>query len=1657
MRSFLLFLFLPLSVWSSQTLWTKADFEPDSIYSGCVNVITGEYVESHLDLAVRAQAPLFLDRHMAGSSERCGSFATGTLFFDLDASWHNQRPCTVERERRPDRCKLYLSYPGHGALEYRWFERPCGRWSPTAHRFYCNQGGGDVSGRNNPRNQVVTYEGGGDFIVRGGDGGRALYRFDVNDSADLYATSLIKGELKEHQLPSGATLSYKRKSSPLSGLIEARSPGGELLGSIRISSKEGGARTVAKGSDGQQLSIWRRRGGCGKEVARVELEGHPAVDYTYFEGDLGHPSLSTTARRPIKREEPCGRYLEFSYYTGHKTQVGKEVIDYSHIPGGSRRDGHPIIGRVRRIFAPVGDGGERAEIAEFRYTFDFRGGGKPDHYSGETAVRDGCGTVSKYWYDYGRRLTHYRTYDASGLLRSIRFLWGHDQHNVGDLLGKLVSDGEGQPRVAYWYEYDRFGNVTKESIWGNLTGSGRLKVDAKHVPIPSRGVECHGVEMAYTLPAGGVLENRFSNLLVSRREMGREDRYTYLEGTDLIASHEIVSDGTLFKKTSYSYDDEHFLTERREQCGCVHKIWRFERFGPGPLFGFVRREEELFVDGDRGEERLLSAVERDFDPKTKLVQCEHYFDGCNQERYTLTYGYDRAGRRTYFCDALGREFEWCYDENGNLCKELGPRLGSGVSYSYDLANRLTKVRRYCPEGSQTTSYEYDVAGRVTLERDWLGVETRYGYDGLGRRTEEHFADGSSRYKTWDVLGGVSSFEDELGNATHFTYNSRGQQTRASYPDGTHEKSSYDLKGRRVYHRARDGVVTRWSYNPLDQVVRKEVVSADGAHSKVTTFGYLGDLLAWEVNPMGLETTYGYDGAGRLISKKRGAALEEYGYDALGNRSLIRTWYGDGHFFDRICTFDLLGRLVGERVIDEGSLLRYLAYQYDERGNLVATYEGDQPLEQRRFDGFDRPTCIVTTNGQTLIEYKTTNCDGYRLEQRRTTDGLGNVTLESFDLRGRLFCRESLDSSGEMVSQVDYTYDGAGNVIEECYGPSNQTVERTFDPCGRLLSLKGPDGCGTMFEHDLLGRLVCKTAADGSSTHYEYDGFGRLISQACDGRGYTFEYDLDDRLILSRDEEGRETYREYNALGALTFERQASGLEISYDRDCLGRRTALRFSDGSFATYRYNGLDLLGVARFDASGDFLYDHVIERRDLGGRPECEILPFDVGERRCEWDEDGRLTAMRAPTFALDLFYDGAGNLERRVSDGATTTFEYDALGQLTVESGAHTWQNDAVYNQLVVDGVEGEFDLGNRLLRRGDSRFEYDRLGRLISKGGADRFSYDDRGRLIEADVGGERYSYIYDLFDRRVARRSSGGERLFLYDGLFEVAEFEGKTPLAVRIPGEFCAIAIERGKSCYVPLFDSRGDLMRLLSPSGDVVESFSYSAFGVVSAPSDLSPWLFQGKRLDRETGLYCFGCRCFDPALARWLSPDPAGYDQGPNLYQYGLNNPYGYIDPDGRFVIVLPLLYFGAGIALPTLSTVVASVAYSAAAATVVWGGCMVNEYVNDRWGGWGPMLRSPSKNYEEAPPDLSDKKKWKDVSHPEQKKAGHREFVNDATGERIRVDKGKPGETGHKERDHYHRYNPKATGKHNEYLDAKGNPVPKNHDRSHLHFPYELSWD
>ena len=100
---------------------------------------------------------------------------------------------------------------------------------------------------------------------------------------------------------------------------------------------------------------------------------------------------------------------------------------------------------------------------------------------------------------------------------------------------------------------------------------------------------------------------------------------------------------------------------------------------------------------------------------------------------------------------------------------------------------------------------------------------------------------------------------------------------------------------------------------------------------------------------------------------------------------------------------------------------------------------------------------------------------------------------------------------------------------------------------------------------------------------------------------------------------------------------------------------------------------------------------------------------------------------------------------------------------------------------------------------------------------------------------------------------------------------------------------------------DHLGSTSYISNILGEVSQHMEYFAFGETFVEehrsSNNSPYKFNGKELDEETGLYYYGARYYDPRVSVWLSVDQLA-EKYPNYspYAYTFNNPINFIDPTG-----------------------------------------------------------------------------------------------------------------------------------------------------------------
>ncbi|MFH0344658.1 MAG: RHS repeat domain-containing protein [Chromatiales bacterium] len=114
---------------------------------------------------------------------------------------------------------------------------------------------------------------------------------------------------------------------------------------------------------------------------------------------------------------------------------------------------------------------------------------------------------------------------------------------------------------------------------------------------------------------------------------------------------------------------------------------------------------------------------------------------------------------------------------------------------------------------------------------------------------------------------------------------------------------------------------------------------------------------------------------------------------------------------------------------------------------------------------------------------------------------------------------------------------------------------------------------------------------------------------------------------------------------------------------------------------------------------------------------------------------------------------------------------------------------------------------------------------------------------------------------------------------------------------------------------DALGSPIAATDEQGRVVWRKSYAPYGQPIGPGAPNEPGYTGKFEEPDLGIQNFGARWYDPRIGRFLAIDPAGFDpQNPqsfNRYAYANNNPYGFVDPDGRAPKVPYQLNYDLGI--------------------------------------------------------------------------------------------------------------------------------------------------
>jgi RHS repeat-associated protein len=799
----------------------------------------------------------------------------------------------------------------------------------------------------------------------------------------------------------------------------------------------------------------------------------------------------------------------------------------------------------------------------------------------------------------------------------------------------------------------------------------------------------------------------------------------------------------------------------------------------------------------------------------------------------------------------------------------------GVISEEDLNhNKLT----FTPNGIESSA-----GPKLTLTRDSQGRITE-----INGPSEQHLHYG------YDNAGDLTSYTDADGNTTTYAYNNEHDLLTTTGPGSSKplQKLIYNEEGR--LSEAIDGEGHATKISDAIGTRTETVIDPNGKLTTINSYDELGDVVERQQVYEGhdLETKYSYDSEGRLLSTT----------DPLGNTSTDK-WDGDNLASETNADGDTtsyeynaenqLIAVIGTHGTREVSIARNASgeptsvkragepateYVYGADGKPTSITHPSGTNEVITYDSNGNPATI--TNGAGATTRLTYNASAERIAETSPT---GATTTYGYDGEGN-----ETSITNAAGAKTTFTYNAFGGQLSET-DPLGHTETSTYDEAGRLTGVTDANGVTTTFSYNADGLPVREASSNGEETVASYDPVGRLESIANSEQALGFRYDSDGQVITATT----------SAIGP------APATTLTYQYDAAGQRVSMGGPDGT-SSYGYDEFSHLTslVPSSEPSGSpgfgFSYSD-------GGVLEGLTRPNGIDDARTYKGEEllSVSSNSKAGTVARTSYEYGPTGLKSGSTSqaGGTVGYSYDPMQELVEETQnglpSAKYEYDPVGNR-----TGGEYDEANELVSDSSDAYTYDADGQLIKRvvkatGATTTFSWNARHELVSVTLpDGSTETIAYDPLGRRISTSHAGTTDAYVYDGANVHLEYDGSGtgPSAVYTDGQEPnqVLEMDRDGHRYSYITDGLGSTIALANESGDVVQRYSYDAFGNQQASGTIpNPFTYTGQAWDPVSGLYYYGARYYDPELGRFISKDPIRHT---NPYAYVGNDPVNATDPTG-----------------------------------------------------------------------------------------------------------------------------------------------------------------
>ncbi len=746
-------------------------------------------------------------------------------------------------------------------------------------------------------------------------------------------------------------------------------------------------------------------------------------------------------------------------------------------------------------------------------------------------------------------------------------------------------------------------------------------------------------------------------------------------------------------------------------------------------------------------------------------------------------------------DQAGRNVSFSY--TGDDLTGFTDPDGKRFAYSYTATGSKTSlmVSRTLPAGNTPVSHGFDASAKAVRETDSRGYSTTVAYDtpSAGAATTADPMNATTTHGYQD--NNLAAYTDATGASSAFTYDSARRRTSTTDRLGDTTSIAYhDPSGFVSTYTDNLGSTSSYSYTAQNQ--------GSFTFHNLTRVGYP-------------------DGASATLS-----------YDASGNVTTLTDRAGKQWSF----TYNPRGQVLTSINPARG----VTTYSYNNDGTLASVRLNSSDTTTFTYDAKKRLSQITQPDGK-LRQFSYDNRD----HLLSSTDELGKTASFSFNDNGQLGAATDPSSRTTILG-----YDGderLASIVDQM----GKTTILGFNQNGLLQTVTDPTGAALNYGYNSQNRLTSLTDATGKGVALAYDAEG-VLSSAVDALSNTWSYTSDKlgRMTGVTTPLGESSSVVYDKLGRITGITNPLGQSSGYGYDSRGLLTGVMLPAGISASYQRNDLGQISTVT-DPNGRAWS----RAYDPQGRLVSMADPL-ARATSYSYDSRQRVSRMALPVGSLQLTYDDAGNLVRRLyGDGTDLGYRYDSNNRMTAANGISLGY-DARGSIVSSNGLAiGRDDAGRiSAITYGPGKtvtYTYDNRGLLVRVadwvGGTTDLGYDDAARLVSLSrPNGVGTAFTYDNNGRLAGVADSGGgvasSVTLSRDAAGQITSANRNVPLAADPPGGSLALAYDAAHQVQGSSYDAGGRLTgdafrnyswnqasQLLSYTGvDGAASFTYDGLGM-------------------------------------------------------------------------------------------------------------------------------------------------------------------------------------------------------------------------------------